>query len=111
MTALNRKPPPFRLTQPRIRYTFYTIMGFEYDLNKSNSNHEKHGIDFEEAQEMWNDPDRLVIPARCDDEERFAMLARLNGKIWAAFYTIRGQNTRIISVRRARKAEEALYEG
>lgn len=85
-------------------------MGFEYDPKKSYSNLTKYGIDFEEAQEMWNDPDRLIIPARYDDEERYAILAQLNGKIWAAFFTIRGQNIRIISVRRARKAEEALYE-
>jgi uncharacterized protein len=85
-------------------------MGFEYDQNKSNKNKAKHGVDFEEAQEMWNDPDRLVIPARSDDEERYAILAQLNGKIWATFYTIRDESVRIISVRRARKAEEALYE-
>ena len=85
-------------------------MEFEYDPNKSNKNKTKHGIDFEEAQIMWNDPDRLVIPARSDDEERFAMLSRMNGKIWTAFFTIRNENVRIISVRRARKNEELLYE-
>ena len=59
---------------------------------------------------MWNDPDRLVIPARSDDEERFAMLVRMNRKIWAVFFTIRNEKVRIISVRRARKDEELLYE-
>jgi uncharacterized DUF497 family protein len=85
-------------------------MGFEYDPIKSDLNKVKHGVDFEEAQEMWNDPERLVIPARSVDEERFAMLAQMNGKIWAAFFTFREENVRIVSVRRARKAEEALYE-
>ena len=61
-------------------------------------------------EELWVDPDRLVIPARSDDEVRYALLAKYRKRIWAAFYTIRGGNTRIISVRRARKAEEALYE-
>jgi uncharacterized protein len=85
-------------------------MGFEYDQEKSSRNKTKHGIDFAEAQGLWNYPDRLVIPARSDDEERFAMLARLNRKIWAAFFTIRNKKVRIISVRRARKVEELLYE-
>ncbi len=83
---------------------------FEFDPRKSTANKDKYGIDFEEAQKLWGDPDRLVIPARSDDEERYAILARYRGKIWAAFYTIRGGSTRIISVRRARQAEEVLFE-
>ncbi|MFA7567329.1 MAG: BrnT family toxin [Alkalispirochaeta sp.] len=83
---------------------------FEFDLQKSASNKKKHGIDFDEAQGLWQDPDRLVIPARSDDEERFALLAEHQGKVWAAFYTIRNDATRIISVRRARETEEAIYE-
>ena len=38
------------------------------------------------------------------------MLAKLNAKIWFAVYTQRNRKTRIISVRRARKKEEAIYE-
>ena len=76
-------------------------MDFEFDLQKSASNKKKHGIDFNEAQGLWQDPDRLVIPARSDDEKRFALLARHKGKVWAAFYTVRENATRIISVRRA----------
>jgi len=86
------------------------VNGFEYDTQKSASNRTKYGIDFEEAQKLWLDPDRLVIPARSDDEKRYALLASHQGKIWAIFYTMREETTRIISVRRARKAEEALYE-
>ena len=85
-------------------------MAFEFDPVKSESNRVKHGVGFEEAPLMWDDPDRLIIPARSDDEERFAMLAQMKGRIWAAFFTMREENVRIISVRRARKAEEALYE-
>ena len=84
--------------------------GFEYDPEKSVSNKKKHDIDFEEAKGLWLDPDRLVIPARSDDEEIYALLASHQGKIWAAFYTLRDKTTRIISVRRAREAEEAIYE-
>ena len=38
------------------------------------------------------------------------MLAKLNSKVWFAVYTQRNYNTRMISVRRARKKEEAIYE-
>jgi uncharacterized DUF497 family protein len=39
-------------------------MQFEFDPNKSESNRIKHGIDFMQAQRLWEDPDRLVVPAR-----------------------------------------------
>lgn len=39
-------------------------MIFEYDPSKSQSNKEKHGIDFDEAQVLWQDPERLEIPAK-----------------------------------------------
>jgi uncharacterized DUF497 family protein len=86
-------------------------MLFQYDLNKSKSNKEKHGIDFVEAQQLWKDSDGIGFPAKSDDEPRFALLAKLDDKLWVAFYTIRQQEIRIISVRRARKGEMKIYEG
>ena len=85
-------------------------MAFEFDPQKSNRNAKKHGIDFQKAQELWNDPDLLEIPARTFDEPRFLIVARLGGKHWSAIITYRGPNIRIISVRRARSEEVALYE-
>ncbi len=84
-------------------------MNFEYDPNKSKSNSQKHGIDFEEAQTLWLDAYRLEIQAKSDDEPRFALIAELDKKLWTAFYTIRGNRIRIISVRRSRKGEKELY--
>lgn len=34
---------------------------FEYDTNKSQSNKQKHGIDFEEAQQLWKDHNLLIL--------------------------------------------------
>ena len=85
-------------------------MKFDWDQDKNKANIIKHSIDFEEAKNLWIDPDRLVIPARSDDEERFALLATYYDRVWAAFFTLRDQTIRIISVRRARKAEVAIYE-
>lgn len=85
-------------------------MTFEYDINKSESNLLKHGIDFETAKELWNDESLLEIPAKTTDEERFIIIAKLNDKFWTAVITYRNENIIIISVRRSRKKEEELYE-
>jgi uncharacterized DUF497 family protein len=85
------------------------LMDFEYDPKKSQSNKEKHGIDFDEAQALWLDEDRVEIPARSDTEERHALIAKKDEKIWVAFYTIRETKVRIISVRRARENEKRTY--
>ena len=36
-------------------------MKFEYDPAKSESNKAKHGIDFEEAKELWRDERHIVV--------------------------------------------------
>jgi uncharacterized protein len=84
-------------------------MAFEFDPQKSASNAEKHGIDFETAQSLWADPKRVEFVARFKDEQRHGLVARHNERLWCAIFTIRNENVRIISVRRARTYEEALY--
>jgi len=84
-------------------------MEFEYDPIKSQTNKEKHGIDFDEAQVLWLDEDRVEFPARSDTEKRHALIAKNDEKIWVAFYTMREVAIRIISVRRARENEEKAY--
>ena len=55
-------------------------MDFEFDPLKSKANQWKHGIDFVNAQALWNDPDLLEIPARTTDEPRFLVIAQIHGK-------------------------------
>ena len=86
-------------------------MEFEFDPEKSASNLRKHGIDFIDAQALWSDPDRIMVPARTTDEPRILVIGRLRGKHWSAVVTPREERTRIISVRRSRKEEIAIYEG
>ena len=86
------------------------MLAFEYDDDKSRVNLEKHGIDFEAACELWSDPDLLEIPARTEDEPRFMLVGRIAGRHWSAVVTYRSGNIRIISVRRSRAEEVALYE-
>ncbi|MDY6971693.1 MAG: BrnT family toxin [Thermodesulfobacteriota bacterium] len=85
-------------------------MNFEFDPKKSDSNKNKHGIDFIEAQELWNDVDLLEIPAKTTDEMRLLVIGIIGEKHWTGIITYRNDNIRIISVRRARKEEIELYE-
>lgn len=86
-------------------------MVFEFDPRKSAANLQKHGIDFVVAQGIWNDPDRLEVPARSSDEPRTQVIGRIGDTIWSAFVTDRQERVRIISVRRARDEEKAAYLG
>jgi len=85
-------------------------MEFDFDKRKSQNNTNKHGIDFIEAQALWNDPDRVEIPAKTIDEERFLIIGKISDKYWSAIITHRSENIRIISVRRSRKEEFEIYE-
>jgi len=85
-------------------------MAFEFDPRKSQSNQEKHGIDFVAAQAIWEDPALLEIPARTLDEPRWLVSGRIRRKHWSAVITLRGQAIRLISVRRSRPEEIQLYE-
>lgn len=83
---------------------------FEFDHAKSETNRIKHGIDFAEAQRLWDDSDHLEIPARSTGESRWVVIGRIDARVWSAIVTRRRGFIRVISVRRARQAEEALYE-
>ncbi|OCW59040.1 BrnT family toxin [Hoeflea olei] len=85
-------------------------MEFEFDPNKSVSNLSKHGIDFDRAQALWDDPWMLEAPVVTEDEPRFISIGKIDGRHWAAIWTPRGSAVRIISVRRARKEEIGRYE-
>lgn len=97
-------------------YNIYTQEGperveFEFDHDKSEANREKHGIDFVEAQSLWRGPLHIEIPARTEDEPRWLVIGRIDGKHWSAIVTYREERIRIISVRRSRKEELDIYEG
>ena len=85
-------------------------MDFEFDEWKSQSNKKKHGLDFAEAQALWDDPELLEIPLKSDDEPRVQLVGLISGKHWSAIITYRQERIRIISVRRARSEERELYE-
>lgn len=85
-------------------------MKFEFDPEKSLSNKEKHGIDFRDIQALWKDERLLEVPAKIVDEVRHLVIGKLEGKYWSVVITYRDDHIRIISARRARDKEIALYE-
>ena len=86
-------------------------MEFEFDPAKSAANKAKHGIDFVEAQALWQDDGLADAPVESEGEPRFLVIGRIDGKHWTAVCTLRGEVVRIISVRRARKTEVMFYDG
>ena len=85
-------------------------MRFEYNPGKSLTNKAKHGLDFEEAQALWDDGDRIEFEAHTTVEVRWLTVGRIGEKLWTAVFTMRGEAIRLISVRRARDEEREWYE-
>ncbi len=90
------------------KYSYESVIGFEWDERKSELNRAKHGIDFEEAIEVFYGP---IIARRSDrnDEKRWIAIGHSEGRLIAVVFTQRADVIRIISARRARKNEEREY--
>jgi uncharacterized DUF497 family protein len=86
------------------------VVEFEFDPEKSAANTIKHGIDFVQAQALWDDPRSVEVPARTVAEPRWLVVGRISGLHWSAVVTYRDHRVRIISVRRSRPEEVSLYE-
>jgi uncharacterized protein len=62
------------------------------------------------AEVLWEDPLLVEIPARVTDEPRWLVIAKIGDKHWSAVITRRGDNIRLVSVRRSRDDEVEIYE-
>jgi hypothetical protein len=82
---------------------------FEYDPAKSVANLKKHGIDFLNAQALWNDPEAVEVEAISENESRFIVVGIIDNKHWSAVVTYRNEVVRLISVRRSRDKEVEIY--
>lgn len=86
-------------------------MPFEWDTSKSAANLEKHGIDFQTAQLVWMDENRVTGPGDVVKMEvRWLTVGMVNGKHWTVCWTRRDEKIRIISARTARDEERKVYE-
>lgn len=90
-------------------------LGFEWDKQKNASNQRKHGVGFEEAQTVFYDENALLIddPDHSGQEDRFILLglsANLRTLVVCHCYRRKDQIIRIISARKANRAERAEYK-
>jgi uncharacterized protein len=87
---------------------FELIARIEWDAAKAASNRDKHGIDFDEAIEIFYGPSLLRRSDR-NAEERWLAIGETERRVVTVVFTWRGDALRIISARRARKNEERAY--
>lgn len=86
---------------------------FEWHEEKAKENLRKHKVNFEEAKTVFNDPLSITIadPKHSADEDRYIDIGlSVKGQVLVVVYTERGSNIRIISCRKATKAEQRTYE-
>lgn len=82
---------------------------FEWDEDKRLSNLDKHGIDFRDAQQIFDGRPILTRFSPRLGEERFVSTGFIEEKLYTVIWTVRESTTRLISARRARDAEERQY--
>lgn len=84
-------------------------MDYEWDENKRLANLQKHGLDLLRGSALFDGRPTYVYPSPRYGEQRFVTIAILEGVFVALVWMERGPNTRLISFRRARDAEEREY--
>ncbi|MBV9924415.1 MAG: BrnT family toxin [Acidobacteria bacterium] len=88
-------------------------MRFEWDDAKAAANLRKHGVSFEEAAEVFCDPNASddYDPEHSDEEARFFIIGLSSRRMLYVVYAERADDVvRIISARRASKFERKIYE-
>ena len=86
---------------------------FEWDDEKAKKNIKKHGVSFEEAATIFNDPRIATIsdPDHSEEEERFVSLGKsFIQRLLSVIHTERSERIRLISARKATKTERKIYE-
>jgi len=87
-------------------------VNFEWDPRKAAQNERKHRVSFDEAMTVFADWDSITIPDpdHSEGEERFLVIGlSVRGQLLVVSHTDRGENTRIISARRADTHERRKY--
>jgi uncharacterized protein len=91
-----------------VRRLFEHIQAVEWNEDKAASNRRKHGIDFDEAIEIFYGTSLLRRSDR-HTEERWLAIGETEGRVVTVVFTWRGSTLRIISARRARRNERRAY--
>jgi uncharacterized protein len=86
---------------------------FEWDSEKARQNFSKHGVSFEEASTVFDDPFSLTVPdpRHSIRERRFAIIGlSAAARLLVVAHADRGRTVRIISARSATRRERQEYE-
>ena len=86
-------------------------MKYEWDENKRLLNIAKHGLDFEDADLVYESPNKLTLPCATATEERWQDIADIDGNLFvlSLVYVYRSDTVRFISFRFANIKERRLY--
>ena len=87
-------------------------MDCEFDAGKDATNRLKHGVSLAFGLPVFDDPLHLILPSMRDDdgEERYKAVGLVDGKLWTAVHTYRGEIVRFMSVRRSNTGEQREYD-
>jgi uncharacterized DUF497 family protein len=85
---------------------------YEWDEAKREANLRKHGFDFDDADMVFENPNKITFLMEGRGEERWLDIALVEtgGIVLALVYTVRGYNIRIISFRKASRKERRIYD-
>ena len=88
-------------------------MIFEWDENKNKSNRKKHAVWFEEAQQVFDDPNAILYfdKDHSTDEDRYILIENSAARLVVVIHVqIDNKAIRLISVRKSTKKEKVMYE-
>jgi hypothetical protein len=87
-------------------------MDFEWDPQKASINARKHGVQFVDAQDVFEDDRAILLSGEREGEERWiAIGSDLRGRILVVVFTYREERIRLVSARRATPYERRQYKG
>ncbi|HEX8904472.1 MAG TPA: BrnT family toxin [Longimicrobiaceae bacterium] len=89
----------------------HSVLSYEWDPRKAQSNHAKHGVRFSDATSVFSDPGALTITDDDLREERYVTMGHDGaGRLLVVVYTWRGEDlVRLISARKATRTEAQAY--
>ena len=87
----------------------YKFSSFEWDKNKAEKNIKKHGLDFCNVEQLFNDENAKTIESPQKGEKRYKTIGMCKGRLVTVIHTPRGENCRIISMRHAWLQERRIY--
>ena len=85
---------------------------FEWDEEKNQENIGKHGVSFETAALVFNDPGRMTYfdEGHSQEEDRFHCIGMVDGRVLTVRFVVRRNRIRIIGAGYWRKGKVLYHE-